>query len=357
VYVHDRATGQVTRVSGEVPGDPARASAPVLSADGQVVAFAVDTADQAPGGNNVRHVYVHDRATGVTTRVSDPIGHSWEHAVSADGAVVVFASIVRDRLSDGTFVSNLSDVFVHDRATGLTTRVGEGGDWLAGLPRPSARGEVVAFQVTGPLGGPGGHAHVAVHDRAAGTTTLLGLGPDGADGNAASYHPRVSADGSAVAFASDATNLVPGDTNGASDVFVAALAPAGAPPAAAGPALTLQLNGAAFRAGDTLVVTAALAPGPPSGLAPGPPLLVDAYILIRLPDGGFVSLSPDGRAVPGILPIARGIAPVPVSGELLRATLRGDEAPGTYTWITALTETGTTNVVGPVAEQPFTVMP
>jgi hypothetical protein len=59
----------------------------------------------------------------------------------------------------------------------------------------------------------------------------------------------------------------------------------------------------------------------------------------------------------GVVPIARRIAPVPVSGELLRATLRGDEPPGTYTWITALTEAGTTTVVGPIDEQPFTLTP
>jgi hypothetical protein len=306
----------------------------------------------------VRHIYVHDRATGVTTRVSDPIGHSWEHAVSADGTVVVFSSVVRDRLGDGTFVSNLSDVFAHDRLTGLTARVSQGGDWLAIMPQPSALGDRIAFQATGPIGAPGGHAHVAIHDRATGTTSLVSVGPDGARGNLPSYHPRVAADGSAVVFASEATNLVPGDTNGASDVFLLALAPGGSPPPpAAGPALTLQLNGVAFRPGDTLVVTAALAPGPPAGAAPGPPMLVDAYVLIRLPDGGLVSLSPDGRVVLGVVPIARRIAPVPVSGELLRATLRGDEPPGTYTWITALTEAGTTTVVGPIDEQPFTLTP
>ncbi|MGH7264859.1 MAG: TolB family protein [Candidatus Rokuibacteriota bacterium] len=357
IYVHERATGRLTRVSDAVPGSPVRASEPVLSEDGRVVAFAADTTDPAPGGNNVRHIYVHDAVTGITTRVSDPIGHSREHAVSADGRVVVFTSIVRDRLGDGTLVSNLSDVFVHDRLTGVTARVSQGGDWLAGLPRPSAHGNVIAFQSTGPLGGPDGHAHIAVHDRAAGTTSLVSVGPDGAPGNTASYHPRVAGDGSAVAFASDATNLVPGDTNGASDVFVAVLAPGGSPPPAALPALTLGLNGGTYRPGDTLVVTVTLTPGPaPTGPA-STPMLVDAYILIRLPDGGFVSLSPDGRAVPGIVPIARQLAPVPVSGELLRVTLRGDEPAGTYAWIAALTETGTTNVIGQISEQAFTVTP
>ena len=42
----------------------------------------------------------------------------------------------------------------------------------------------------------------------------------GTQGNDSSFSPSLSADGQLVAFASDATNLVPGDTNGVKDIFV-----------------------------------------------------------------------------------------------------------------------------------------
>ena len=48
----------------------------------------------------------------------------------------------------------------------------------------------------------------------------MSLSSDEAEGNGASVYPSISADGPLVAFSSSASNLVPNDTNGASDVFV-----------------------------------------------------------------------------------------------------------------------------------------
>jgi hypothetical protein len=61
---------------------------------------------------------------------------------------------------------------------------------------------------------------VFVRDRAAGTTERVSLASDGAQGDRNSYRPAISADGRVVACVSDATNLMPGDTNGRADVFV-----------------------------------------------------------------------------------------------------------------------------------------
>ena len=76
---------------------------------------------------------------------------------------------------------------------------------------------------TGPNLVPGdtnGQCDVFVRDRQTGTTQRVSLGRAAAAGNQLSDRPALSADGRFVAFYSDATNLVPGDTNGASDVFV-----------------------------------------------------------------------------------------------------------------------------------------
>lgn len=54
----------------------------------------------------------------------------------------------------------------------------------------------------------------------AASTTRVSVGPGGVQGNNESFRPSLSANGRLVAFFSFASNLVPGDTNGAQDVFV-----------------------------------------------------------------------------------------------------------------------------------------
>jgi hypothetical protein len=91
---------------------------------------------------------------------------------------------------------------------------------------------------------------------------------------------------------------------------------------------------------------------------PGPtPVVVDAYVVVRLPDGSFLSLRLGGGVVAGVVPIGRGLAPFAFTEELLRYTFRGDEPPGQYTWFGALTEPGTLNVVSPLDQVPFTFSP
>ena len=66
---------------------------------------------------------------------------------------------------------------------------------------------------------------VFVRDRKLGTTRRVSVGPGGVQGDTWSEGPAISADGRFVAFYSDATNLVPGDTNATIDVFVRTLVP------------------------------------------------------------------------------------------------------------------------------------
>jgi archaellum component FlaF (FlaF/FlaG flagellin family) len=122
------------------------------------------------------------------------------------------------------------DVFVHDRVTGQTTRVsvasdGTQGNGHSGSPSISADGRYVAFSSSASNLVPGdtnGRGDVFVHDRLTGQTTRVSVASDGTQGNGDSWWPSISADGRYVAFASEASNLVPGDTNGTWDVFVAA---------------------------------------------------------------------------------------------------------------------------------------
>ena len=114
--------------------------------------------------------------------------------------------------------------------------------------------------------------------------------------------------------------------------------------------LQLVLNRQTFRPGDTMIVTVALTPGVT-------PVVVDAYIVLRLPAGTLLSLQAGGGAAPGIVPIAPGFTPVPFSGDLLRHTFGGGEPAGTYTWYSALAETGTANLIGPIDQDAFAFTP
>ena len=65
-----------------------------------------------------------------------------------------------------------------------------------------------------------GNTDVFVHDVRNGVTRRISVSANGAQGNGASYNAVISSDGRHVAFESDATNLVPGDSNGHIDIFV-----------------------------------------------------------------------------------------------------------------------------------------
>lgn len=121
--------------------------------------------------------------------------------------------------------------------------------------------------------------------------------------------------------------------------------------------LTVELNQTSFRTGQTMIVTASLSPGYVSGAA-------DAYVVVQLPNGSFLSPQLGTGLVPGIAPLVAGLAwppsgatPDPLRVELLRYTFTGGEPAGVYTWYSAGTAPGTLNVVGPLAAQPFTFVP
>jgi Tol biopolymer transport system component len=213
---------------------------PTLSADGRFVAFYSEASSLVPDDTKGQaDVFVHDRQTGTTERVSVGPGgvqgdaNSSGGALSADGRFVAFSSFASNLVpgdSNGT-----EDVFVRDRRTGTITRVSLGprrvqGNGSSDDPALSADGRFVAFYsvasnlVPSDLNGKG---DVFVHDRQTSTTARVSLGPNGRQGNSDSAWPDLSANGRVVAFGSYASNLVPGDTNGGSegeqDVFVRTL--------------------------------------------------------------------------------------------------------------------------------------
>ena len=206
---------------------------PSISADGRYVAFDSGATNLVPGDTNrTSDVFVHDRLTGKTTRVSvatggrQANGGSWEPSISADGRYVAFSSGA-DNLVPGD-TNWTSDVFVHDRLTGKTTRVsvatgGRQADGPSNQPSISADGRYVAFSSGADHlvpGDPDRWDDIFVHDRLTGKTTRVSVAIGGWEGNGDSERPSISADGRYVAFQSGADHLVPGDTNDHCDVFV-----------------------------------------------------------------------------------------------------------------------------------------
>jgi Tol biopolymer transport system component len=146
----------------------------------------------------------------------DANGRSASPSVSADGRFVAFASEASDIAGGGP---TFDDVFVRDRAAAITRLVNVDTPVAAGLPSISDDGRYIAYAAR--VGAPDGPTHAFVRDVVAGTTTPVDVAAGGAPPNTDCLcQVSISGDGRHVAFISFASNLVPGDGNGAADVFV-----------------------------------------------------------------------------------------------------------------------------------------
>ena len=249
IFVHDMQTRNTTRVSVDSGGGEGDGPSfnPSISGDGGYVAFDSDADLVLPDIWGVYEIFVHERQTGTTTRVSvDSAGtqgndHSYSPSISEDGRYVAFESLSTNLVAgDG---NGVIDIFVHDRNTATTTRVsvdslGNEGNGDSNFPSISSDGRYVAFEsdadnLIGVGNDTNGSTDVFVHDRDAdgnGTydepggvsTTRVSVDSAGLEGNGNSSASAISSDGRSVIFESDADNLigVGNDTNGSTDVFV-----------------------------------------------------------------------------------------------------------------------------------------
>jgi Tol biopolymer transport system component len=234
VFVRDLRAGTTTRVSvssAGVEGD-FYSSTPAISANGRYVAFESWASNLVAGDTNDSYdVFVRDRLTGTTTRVSvSSTGaqgsyHSSDPAITPDGRYVAFESTAAGLVPEE--VGGFGDVFIRDLRTGTTTRVsvsGTGGpaNGPSEAPTISANGRYVAFDsdASNLVPGDTNWRDVFVRDRRTGATTLVSVSSTGAEDETAAFTSMISADGRHVVFESNASNLVPGDTNGSFDVFL-----------------------------------------------------------------------------------------------------------------------------------------
>ena len=227
VFVRDLPRGTTRRVSVKTDGRQGDADSffPVLSADGSTVAFQSSARLSPRDTNNAEDVYVRDLRRGRTVRASLTPGRrqfsgpSALPALSADGRLVAFVAEYRE--------PNHFEVWLHDRRTQRTRlvsvrrRITE--DNSVGRPSLSADGRFVAFassRTTLVRGDTNQARDVFVRDLATGQFRRVSVNSRGLQGDSDSEAPSISARGRYVAFASHATNLVSGDTNARSDVFL-----------------------------------------------------------------------------------------------------------------------------------------
>ncbi|SBT93563.1 WD40-like Beta Propeller Repeat [Streptomyces sp. DI166] len=215
VFVRDRRTGAVERVNVASDGTQAeggRGSHGVrISADGRYVAFMSDATNLVhwpePPSGGVEDVYVHDRRTGRTERVSAGVGGGTALTfdtfdMSADGRFVAFGA---RRMESGQ--NNQTLAYVVDRRTGAVERVSDRipGDWYVPYVALSADGSRLAYVQRHPRGG----RHELWHaDLRTGEQKLVNqVGGEPTDGSPG--YPTLSADGRYVAYSSFAEEVVP----------------------------------------------------------------------------------------------------------------------------------------------------
>lgn len=240
IEVFDRKTYSSSTASKSTAGTNANddSGEPAISPDGRYIAFHSKGTNLVAGDTNtVRDVFLRDQVAGTTERVS--LSHSGSEAdagclsaaMSGDARFVAFVSSATNLVAGD--LNGRQDVFLRDRLLGTTERVsvatggaeGNGHSWF---PAVSSDGRYVAFfsDASSLVSGDTNlRRDTFLRDRLAGTTTRISVDSAGnqADHNSdplTSTKPQISADGRYVAFVSAATNLVAADTNGEDDIFV-----------------------------------------------------------------------------------------------------------------------------------------
>lgn len=235
VFVANVETGAIELISrgADGPGNGVSSFAR-LSGDGRYVVFQSRASNLvADDTNGVTDVFVYDRAAGVMRRVSvgsdgaESDGASITPAISDDGRYVAFASRATNLVAPpagGAF----EQIYVADWQTQSVQLAsindqGVPGNAISFLPDLTADGGQVAFKSEAFNLVPNdtnGEPDVFVRDLSANTTQRVSVDDFGNQSNGLSGGPGISADGRFVAFASFASNFVPDDGNGFSDVYV-----------------------------------------------------------------------------------------------------------------------------------------
>ena len=236
IFLRDLQKGTTVRAS--MAGNGAQlvggdSSLPTVSGDGTEVLFQTDATNAVAGDANAKtDVYVRNLNAGFTERISVNGGEvaltagATAPAMSSNGRYVVFDSATTQVFGDP---DSSTDSFLRDRVLGTTEVVSVANDGSASnqpcqFPTVSDDGRYVAFQTAASgmstSSDAVGETDAFVRDRTTATTKLVSLTDGDQPASGGGAVPQISADGTKVAFASDSPDIVSGDTNGASDLFL-----------------------------------------------------------------------------------------------------------------------------------------
>ncbi|RQH25938.1 TolB family protein [Okeania hirsuta] len=235
IFLTDLLTFTTTRISVDSLGNQSNAASinPTISADGRFIAFESDATNLVMGDiNNARDIFLHDTLTGITAQISrNSLGDranfsSFNPAISDNGRFITFDSFATNIVAGDT--NNTRDVFWHDTLTGITSSIsvdafGNQGDFSSFNPSISTDGRFIAFEsrATNLVPGDTNNARdIFVRDVLNGITTRVSVDIFGNQVSRSSFAPTISGDGRFVAFDSFDPLLVPGDSNSTNDIFV-----------------------------------------------------------------------------------------------------------------------------------------
>jgi WD40 repeat protein len=258
VYLYDRTTGSIERISAGLNGAPASiptnncegstgyrcgSQRATISADGRFVAFWSNATNLVANDTNGRFdAFLYDRQNHTMSVASKGFngaasnGDSRRPVVSRDGSAVVFESDASNLVAPCTLLScpgggdknDADDVFLYDVASGNVSVVsaasgGGTGNGDSNRPSLSGNGRRILFQSQATNLGPNdsnGTWDVYMRDLATGQTTLVSTNSSGVQGDKSSESPSMSANGRFFSFDSKSTNFSAGDSGGDMDVFV-----------------------------------------------------------------------------------------------------------------------------------------
>ncbi len=237
VFLYDVALEKIKRISLGTKGEEANgASNNVrISGDGNYVVYLSSATNLVAGDTNgLQDVFLYSDISGLTTRISvasdgtQADKNSYSASISDDGKYVVFASDSTNLVAGGD-TNGRRDIFVHDVQKGTTKRInmaldGSEADGDSDYTAISADGRYVAFSsyatnlIAGDMNGWG---DVFVRDTTLNTTVIVSIADDGTtQANDNCILNDMSSDGNVVVYYTNANNLIPGDANAVSDVFV-----------------------------------------------------------------------------------------------------------------------------------------
>ena len=232
IFIHDQSGATTTKISRANDSSEADddSSNPAVSADGRYVVFESAATNLVGGDNNGNtDIFLYDSNSGLINLITaNGDGSSTTPDISADSRYVAFESSATNLVTGLLDDNGANDIFVYEIATGITTLVST--DSISNLadndsfrPAISADGRYIAFDSLASnlvSTDTNSFSDVFVHDRLLNETTRISVDSFSTEANGSSINAAISANGDFVSFESTADDLVPSDSNNATDIFV-----------------------------------------------------------------------------------------------------------------------------------------